>query len=161
MASSTPSSCAPTPSGRDGTPVTAQNFVFAFQRLFDPATASDYAYLQYPIKNSSEIAAGAITDFSQLGVKAIDDKTLEITLEGPTPFFLQALTHYTAYPVPQGHASRSSATTGPRSRTSSRNGPYTLVEWVPGRYLTSVKSETYYGKDNVRSTKSTGTTPRT
>jgi oligopeptide transport system substrate-binding protein len=80
----------------DGQPVTAQNFVDAFQRLFDPKTAAEYAYLQYPIKNSSKIASGDITDFSQLGVKAIDDKTLEIPLEGPTPYFIEALTHYTA-----------------------------------------------------------------
>jgi ABC-type oligopeptide transport system substrate-binding subunit len=51
-------------------------------------TAADYAYLQFPIKNGRKIGAGEITDFNQLGVKAIDDKTLEITLEGPTPFFL-------------------------------------------------------------------------
>ena len=47
----------------DGTPVTAGDFVFAFQRLFDPATASDYAYLQYPIKNAAAINSGEITDF--------------------------------------------------------------------------------------------------
>src|SRR5690606_22695599 len=85
----------------DGEPVTAHDFVFAFQRLFDPATASTYAYLQYPILNSEAIASGEITDFDQLGVRAIDDKTLEITLNPPPPFFLQALTHYTAFPVPQ------------------------------------------------------------
>src|SRR5690349_10659131 len=80
----------------DGQPVVAQNFVDAFARLFDPATASEYAYLQFPIKNSSKINAGEAAD---LGVKAIDDKTLEITLESSTPFFLQALTHYTAFPI--------------------------------------------------------------
>ena len=83
----------------DNVPVTAQNWVDAFQRLFDPKTASEYAYLQYPIKNSSKIAAGEITDFSQLGVKAVDDKTLEITLEAATPYFLDALAHYTAFPI--------------------------------------------------------------
>src|SRR5690606_21736511 len=85
----------------NGSPVTAGYFMFAFHRLFDPATASSYAYLQYPIKNSSKIADGSITDFDELGVKAIDDKTVEITLENPTPYFIQALTHYTAYPVPK------------------------------------------------------------
>src|SRR5690606_31022730 len=61
----------------DGEPVTAGDFVFALQRLMNPATASDYAYLQYPIKNAQAINSGEITDFDQLGVKAIDDKTLE------------------------------------------------------------------------------------
>ena len=75
----------------DGEPVKASDFVFAFRRLFDPATASSYAYLQYPIKNSEKIANGEITDFNELGVKAIDDRTLEITLNNPTPFFVVAL----------------------------------------------------------------------
>ncbi len=115
----------------DGQPVTAQNFVDAFQRLFDPATAADYAYLQYPIKNSAAIGAGEITDFSQLGVKAIDDKTLEITLEAPTPFFIGALTHYTAYPIRKDIIEKfGDQWTQPENIVC--NGPYKLVEWVPG-----------------------------
>ncbi len=69
----------------DGTPVTAGDFEYAFRRLFNPATASEYAYLQYPIKGGSEIADGSMAvDSADFGVKSIDDKTLEITLEGPT-----------------------------------------------------------------------------
>ena len=79
----------------------ASDFEYAFRRLFNPATAADYAYLQYPIKGGSEIADGSMpVDSPDFGVKSIDDKTVEITLENPTPYFLQALTHYTAYPVP-------------------------------------------------------------
>jgi oligopeptide transport system substrate-binding protein len=133
----------------DGTPVTAGDFVFAFQRLFDPATASDYAYLQYPIKNGSEIADGSVTDFNELGVKAIDDKTVEITLEGPTPFFLQALTHYTAYPVPK-HVIEEHGDAWTQVENIVSNGPYTPVEWVPGSYIKSVKSETYWDAANVQ-----------
>ena len=85
----------------DGEPVKASDFVFAFKRLFNPATASEYAYLQYPIKGGSEIAEGQTVADADFGVQAPDDKTVVITLEGPTPYFLQALTHYTAYPLPQ------------------------------------------------------------
>jgi oligopeptide transport system substrate-binding protein len=133
----------------DGEPVTAEDFVFAFQRLFNPATASDYAYLQFPILNGSELAEGAITDFSQLGVKAIDDKTVEITLEGPTPFFLQALTHYTAYPVPK-HVIDEHGDNWTNIENIVSNGPYTPVEWTPGSYIKSVKSETYWDAANVQ-----------
>jgi len=133
----------------DGEPVTAEDFVFAFQRLFDPKTASEYAYLQYPIKNGSEIADGTVTDFNELGVKAIDDKTVEITLEGPTPFFLQALTHYTAYPVPK-HVLEAKGDDWTDVGNLVGNGPYKIVEWVPGSYIKSVKSDTYYGKDDVK-----------
>lgn len=133
----------------DGVPVTAQNFVDAFQRLFDPKTASEYAYLQYPIKNSSKIASGEITDFSELGVKAIDDKTLEITLEAPTPFFLEALTHYTSFPIRKDVIDQwGDQWTQPEHIVG--NGPYTIVEWVPGSYIRGVKSDTYYGKDNIK-----------
>jgi oligopeptide transport system substrate-binding protein len=133
----------------DGEPVKASDFVFAFQRLFDPATASEYAYLQYPIVNGSEIADGSVTDFSELGVKALDDKTVEITLEGPTPYFLQALTHYTAYPVPQ-HVVDAQGDGWTSVGNVVGNGPFKIVEWVPGSYIKSVKSDTYYGKDDIQ-----------
>ena len=133
----------------DGTPVTAGDFVFAFQRLFNPATASDYAYLQFPIKNGSEIAEGTVTDFNELGVKALDDKTVEITLEGPTPFFLQALTHYTAYPVPK-HVIDAVGNDWTKVENIVSNGPYTPTEWVPGSYIKSVKSTTYWDAANVQ-----------
>lgn len=133
----------------DGTPVTAGDFVFAFQRLFDPKTASDYAYLQFPIVNASEIAEGTVTDFNELGVKALDDKTVEISLEGPTPFFLQALTHYTAYPVPK-HVIDKVGTEWTKVENIVSNGPYTPKEWVPGSYIKSVKSDTYWDAANVQ-----------
>ncbi|WP_291309267.1 MULTISPECIES: peptide ABC transporter substrate-binding protein [unclassified Devosia] len=133
----------------DNVPVTAQNWVDAFQRLFDPKTASEYAYLQYPIKNSSKIAAGEITDFSQLGVKAVDDKTLEITLEAATPYFLDALAHYTAFPIRKDIIEKfGDQWTQPANIVG--NGPYKIVEWVPGSYLRGVKSDTYYGKADLK-----------
>jgi oligopeptide transport system substrate-binding protein len=134
----------------DGTPVTAGDFEFAFRRLFNPATAAEYAYLQYPIKGGSEMAEGSIApDSADFGVKAIDDKTLEITLEGPTPFFLGALTHYTAYPVPR-HVIEEHGDDWTNPANIVSNGPYTVTEWVPGSYVRSVKSETYYDKDSVQ-----------
>jgi oligopeptide transport system substrate-binding protein len=134
----------------DGTPVTAADFEFAFRRILDPATASDYAYLQYPIKGASEIADGSMPkDSPDFGVKAIDDKTLEITLENPTPYFLQLLTHYTAYPVPK-HVVEAKGADWTKVENVVGNGPYKITEWVPGNYIKSVKSDTYYDKDQVQ-----------
>lgn len=133
----------------DGEPVTAEDFEFAFQRIMDPATASDYAYLQYPIKNAEAINSGEITDFSQLGVKALDDKTLEITLESPTPFFLDALMHYTAYPVPK-HLVEKHGDAWTQIENIVANGPYKVVEWLPGSYVRSEKNEEYYDAENVQ-----------
>lgn len=134
----------------DGTPVTAGDFEFAFRRLFDPKTASEYAYLQYPIKGGSEINDGSMpVDSADFGVKAIDDKTLEITLEGPTPYFLQALTHYTAYPVPK-HVIDKVGSEWTKVGNIVSNGPFTIKEWVPGNFIKAVKSETYYDAANVK-----------
>jgi oligopeptide transport system substrate-binding protein len=134
----------------DGVPVTSADFEYAFRRLFNPATASEYAYLQFPIKGGSEIADGSMAvDSPDFGVKSIDDKTLEITLEGPTPYFIQALTHYTGYPVPK-HLIEAKGDQWTNVENIVGNGPFKVVEWVPGNYVKSVKSDTYYDKDQVK-----------
>ena len=132
----------------DGTPVTAGDFEYALQRLMNPETAANYAYLQYPIKNSEKINSGDITDFGMLGVKAIDDKTLEITLEQSTPYFLGALTHYTAYPVPQ-HVIEAKGADWVKIENIVTNGPYKPIDWVPGSHVTTEKNESYYDAANV------------
>ncbi len=133
----------------DGTPVTAQDFVFAFQRLMDPKTAAQYAYLQYTIKNAEKINKGEIKDPTQLGVKAIDDKTLEITLENPTPYFLNALMHYTAYPLPK-HVVEAKGESWVKVENIVTNGPYKPVEWVPGSHVSNVKNDQYYDAKDVK-----------
>ncbi len=133
----------------DGQPVTAQDFVFAFQRLMDPKTAAQYAYLQYTIHNAEKINKGEIKDLTQLGVKAIDDKTLEITLENPTPYFLNALMHYTAYPLPK-HVVEAKGDQWVKIGNIVTNGPYKPVEWVPGSHVTNVKNDQYYDAKDVK-----------
>lgn len=134
----------------DGEPVKASDFEFAFRRLFDPATASEYAYLQYPIKGGSEIADGSMAlDSADFGVKAIDDKTVEITLEGPTPYFLQALTHYTAYPLP-AHLVKAQGANWTNVGNVVGNGPFLIREWVPGNYIRSEKNPDYWDAANVK-----------
>ncbi|ACM27273.1 peptide ABC transporter substrate-binding protein [Agrobacterium sp. SHOUNA12C] len=133
----------------DGTPVTASDFVFSFQRLMDPKTAAQYAYLQYTILNAEKINKGEIKDLSQLGVKAIDDKTLEITLENPTPYFLNALMHYTAYPVPK-HVVETKGDEWVKIGNIVTNGPYKPTEWVPGSHVSMVKSDQYYDAKDIK-----------
>lgn len=133
----------------DGEPVTAHDFVFAFQRLMNPETAASYAYLQYTILNAEAINAGDIEDLDQLGVAALDDYTLEITLENPAPFLLQALTHYTAYPVPR-HLVEEHGDAWADTANIVANGAYLPVEWLPGSHIRSVKNESYHDADNVQ-----------
>ncbi|CAN7356472.1 peptide ABC transporter substrate-binding protein [Rhizobium rhizogenes] len=133
----------------DGTPVTAGDFVYSFQRLMDPKTAAQYAYLQYTILNAEKINKGEIKDLGQLGVKAIDDKTLEITLENPTPYFINALMHYTAYPVPK-HVVEAKGDEWVKIGNIVTNGPYKPTEWVPGSHVSMAKSDQYYGAKDIK-----------
>lgn len=133
----------------DGEPVKASDFVFALKRLMDPKTAAEYAYLQYPIKNAEAINTGKITDIDQLGVKAVDDKTLQIALERPTPYFLSALTHYTAYPLPE-HLVKAKPNDWVQIGNIVTNGPYTPTEWVPGSHVLAVKNDDWYGVNDLK-----------
>jgi len=72
----------------DGTPVTAKDFEYAWKRALSPATASRYAFILYYLKNGQAYNEGKVKDALQVGVQAVDDATLKVTLENPTPFFL-------------------------------------------------------------------------
>ena len=85
----------------DGSPVTAADFVYAWQRAVNPASGGEYAFILYPVKNAEAIATGAEKDLNALGIKALDERTLQVELNTPTPYFISLLTHYTSYPVPQ------------------------------------------------------------
>ena len=84
----------------DGVPkVTADDFVYAYHRILDPKTASPYAYMLYVLKNGQEIAEKG-KDPDSLGAKALDDRTLQLTLAHPAPYLLQITKHQTFFPVP-------------------------------------------------------------
>lgn len=133
----------------DGQPVKASDFVFALRRLMDPKQAAQYAYLQYPIRNAEAINTGKLADMDQLGVKAVDDRTVEITLENPTPFFLGALTHYTAYPLPE-HLIRAKGDAWVQIGNIVTNGPYVPTEWVPGSHVLTAKNPEWYGTADLQ-----------
>jgi oligopeptide transport system substrate-binding protein len=84
----------------DGTPVTARDFVFAWQRLLDPKTAANYAYNLWVLRNAQRISEGKLPP-SALGVSAPDDGTLVLQLEHPAPYMPQLMMHQSFYPVPK------------------------------------------------------------
>ena len=131
----------------DGEPVTADDFVFAFRRLMNPETAAEYAYLQYSIKNAEAINTGD-TPVEELGVKAVGERTLEITLERPTPYFVSALTHYTAFPIPE-HAVEEHGDDWVKIGNIVTNGPYVPTDWVPGAHVTTEKNPAFHDAENV------------
>lgn len=133
----------------DGTPITAGDVVYGWQRGVDPATGSDYAFLLYPVKNAEVITSGEEKDLSKLGIKALDDKTLEVTLNTPTPYFLGLLTNSIAYPVPKKTVEKyGNAWTKPENIVS--NGAFKMSKWVPQASMELVKSDNYWDKDTVK-----------
>lgn len=131
----------------DGVPVTAHDFVFSMRRILNPATASQYASLLYVIKNAEPVNIGDMAG-EGLGTRAIDDMTLEITLENPAPFFLELLTHQTMAPVPM-HKVKELGANWVKAGNYVSNGAYTLDEWVPQGHVRLVKNELFYDAANV------------
>ncbi|MDE1462467.1 peptide ABC transporter substrate-binding protein [Spartinivicinus poritis] len=128
----------------NGDPVTAHDFVFAFRRAVDPKLGSNYAWYMelMGIKNASEAINGKVKPF-ELGVKAIDAKTFEITLAKPLPFFIKTLAHYTTYPVHQKTVEKyGEKWTQPENMVT--NGPYKLTKWVVNERMESVRNKHYW-----------------
>jgi oligopeptide transport system substrate-binding protein len=132
----------------DGTPVSADDFVFALRRILMPETAAKYASLLYPIKNAEELNSGAMQGMENLGVRAVDAKTLEITLKAPTPYFVEQLTHYTAFPVPK-HLVEKFGDDWIKKENIASNGAYMLEEWVPNTHVRLAKNPDFYDAKNV------------
>lgn len=132
----------------DGSPVTANDFVFSWQRVVDPATAGEYAYMLAPVVNAEDVTAGKKKP-AELGVKAVDDSTFEVTLNAPTPYFLEMLTHQATYPVNKANVEKFGADfVKPGNLVS--NGAYTLAEFVPNDRVKIVKNPKFYDAANVK-----------
>ena len=132
----------------NGDPVTADDFVFAFRRIQDPETAAGYANILYPIKNAEAINTGEMEP-EELGVRAVDDQTLEVTLENPTPYFIELLTHQTALPLHQASVEEhGDQFTQPGNLVS--NGAYTLESFTPNDMIVMVKNPEFHDAENVQ-----------
>ncbi len=131
----------------DGVPVTADDFVYSFRRLLDPATLAQYASLQYVIKNAEKVNSGELPP-EALGVRAIDPHTLEIKLAYPAPYLLGLLTHYTAMPVP-AHVVKEKGNDWIKPENIQVNGPFKLTEWRSNDYVHIVKNPAFYDAANV------------
>ncbi|ECT7275592.1 oligopeptide ABC transporter substrate-binding protein OppA [Salmonella enterica] len=132
----------------DGTPVTAHDFVYSWQRLADPNTASPYAsYLQYGhIANIDDIIAGK-KPATDLGVKALDDHTFEVTLSEPVPYFYKLLVHPSVSPVPKSAVEKfGDKWTQPANIVT--NGAYKLKNWVVNERIVLERNPQYW--DNAK-----------
>lgn len=142
----------------NGEKVLAEDFEYAWKYALLPETASDYAFQLYYLEggealNTYDIDNGSEEEFKKLedavGVKAVDEKTLEVKLASPTPYFLELCAFYTYYPVCK-KVQEENEKWASDGATHVSNGPFKIVEWARDAKITTVKNEEYYNKEEVK-----------
>ena len=134
----------------NGDPVTANDFVYAWRRTVNPKTKSQYAYIYEGIANAKDITAGK-KSVDSLGVKAVNDHTLQVNLEKPIPYFSQLMTSSTFYPQNPRTVNKWGKKYGTNSKTLVFNGPYKLVKWSGAdNSWTEVKNNSYWNAKDVK-----------
>lgn len=132
----------------NGDPVVAGDFEYAWKWALNPKNASQYAYILYPIKGAEAYNTGK-GKVEDVGVKAIDNKTLEVKLNNPTPYFLKLTAFYTYMPVDQKVVEGKKDWAADAGANYVTNGPYELSEWKHNESVTLKKSKNYWDKNNV------------
>ena len=133
----------------NGDAVTAQDFVFAWRRTVDPATAAADTDPIGKLVNAQAILAGKITDRTKLGVEALDDHTLRAVTAAPSPTFLKQCSYRFAYPLHRATIERwGQAWTQPGHIVG--NGPFVMKSWVPQSAITLGRSPTYWNRESIR-----------
>ena len=138
----------------NGDLVTAHDFVYGWKRHLTPLLASQYSYMLWIVKNAEAYNKEQITDFTEVGVRALDDFTLEVELEHPAPYFLSSQIHFAWWPV---HRPTIEAHGGIGDRNSKwieagnmvSNGPYKLVKWEPNAILRVEPNPYYYDAELI------------
>lgn len=133
----------------DGEPVTAEDFTYSFERLFNPDTLSDYGNFAVYFEGGEDYWEGKTTDFSTVGVKALDDKTLECKLVVPKKYFLNLMGFGAFHPVRQDYIEKYGESYGSDPEKAVYNGPFILKEWKHEESLLEVKNDDYWDKDNI------------
>ncbi len=128
----------------DGTAINANDFVWSWKRVLDPATKSAYVPALYPIKGVTDaVNNGASVD--TIGVTAVDDQTLQVTLEAPTPYFPLLATTWTYYPVPK-HVIDKVAEKWTEASNIVCSGPYKMTDWTHNSTITLEQNPNYWGQ---------------
>lgn len=133
----------------NGDPVVAEDFVYAWRNVVDKDTGSEYAFIMYDIKNAEDINTGK-KDPEALGVKAVDDHTLEIELENVQPYFESLLAFGTYMPKNHKFAEEKGDKYGVGEENAVYNGPFELTEWNTEENFKLEKNDDYWNKDEVK-----------
>jgi oligopeptide transport system substrate-binding protein len=140
----------------DGTPITADDFVQSYKRMLTPALAAEYSYLLWFAAGAEAYNAGKLADFSQVGFKAPDERTLQVTLAHPTPFLLKVIAcHYAWNAVPVKVLAKYGAlddrnTGWTRAGRLIGSGPFVLKEWLPNQRIVLARNPHYWDAARVQ-----------
>jgi oligopeptide transport system substrate-binding protein len=132
----------------DGTPVTADDYVFSFRRIADPKTAAQYVSILYPIRNMQRAAEGKVKP-DEIGVKALDERTLQIEVAFQTPYINHLLMHQTTYAVPR-HVVEKYGDDWLKPENFVSNGPFVLKAWIPNDHVHAVKNPHFFAANDVK-----------
>ena len=133
----------------DGTPVTAHDFVFAWRKALEPATASEYAFILYAIENARAVNEGELPA-TALGATAVDDLTLAVRLERPIGYFDKLVAFPTYYPIKQAFYEGRDGRYGADAEDLLYNGPFVIERWVHGAQLRMARNDAYWGRERIR-----------
>jgi oligopeptide transport system substrate-binding protein len=132
----------------DGKPVTAEDFVFAWQTALKPETASQYAFLLFAIKNAEAVNSGELNP-SELGVNAPDPHTLVIELARPVPFFDKMLVFPTFLPIREDFYNATQGRYGADADQLLYNGPFQISRWIHGSSMTFERNPHFWNQDEI------------
>ena len=132
----------------NGDPVTAHDFEFAWKRVVNPETASEYAYIMYDLKNAEDINMGK-KDVDELGVKAVDDHTLKVELNKPIPYINEMFAFGTFMPQNEKVVKKHGQQYGTTADKTVFNGPFKIEQWRVEDKIQLVKNEDYWDKEAV------------
>ncbi|MBL4819501.1 MAG: peptide ABC transporter substrate-binding protein [Gammaproteobacteria bacterium] len=130
----------------DGEPVTAHDFVFAWRKLVDPDSGSLYSFVAYPIKNAEAVNNGDLP-VESLGVRAVDDATLEVEFERPTPYFEKLMAFNTFFPIREDFFNSTNGRYASDADQLLYNGPYVISSWVHGSSMRWEKNPYYWNDE--------------
>lgn len=139
----------------NGDPVTARDFAYAYRCILSPALAAEYASLLHCLKGAEAYNTGKLADFSEVGVRVIDDRTLALTLHTPVAYLPALVMHQAWHPVHPPTIEKfgnidQRGTRWTRPGNYVGNGPFTLVAWEANQFVRLAKNEQYWDRDAVR-----------
>ncbi len=134
----------------DGKKITSHDFQWSWLRVLEPKTAAEYAYQLYYVKNAEAYNLGKIKDAKQVGIETPDDRTLKVTLENSTPYFLRLTAFHTLYPVPKHVIDKYPGQEWTKEGKIVSNGPFALAEWKLNQHIKLVPNSHYWKKSSIK-----------